>query len=73
VNCRASLGFTFHEGEVEDFKRLSEQGMNIVQIQDTGTCSTTLASTMTSLKPSLSRGTGISEALIEHLAHIGND
>jgi quinol monooxygenase YgiN len=29
--------FTFHEGKVEEFKRLSAQAMEIVRAQDTGT------------------------------------
>lgn len=29
--------FTFHEGQVEEFKRLSTQAMEIVRAQDTGT------------------------------------
>jgi quinol monooxygenase YgiN len=29
--------FTFHEGKVDDFKRLSEQCMEIVRTKDNGT------------------------------------
>lgn len=31
--------FKFHKGKVEEFKRLSEQAMEIVRTQDTGTLS----------------------------------
>lgn len=33
--------FSFHEGRVEEFKRLSVLCMQIVQERDTGTCATT--------------------------------
>lgn len=49
--------FTFHEGKVEDFKRLSAQRMEIVRTKDTGTCSTTSSSLPMSPRRSSSSAT----------------
>jgi quinol monooxygenase YgiN len=65
--------FTFHEGKLEDFKRLSAQCMEIVRAKDTGTLQYDIY-----FNDDQSGGIVIeryrdSEALIEHLAHIGDD
>ena len=37
TELQAIVRFRFHEGDVEEFKRLSEECMEIVRTQDTGT------------------------------------
>lgn len=37
TELQAIVRFRFHDGDVEEFKRLSEQCMEIVRTQDTGT------------------------------------
>jgi quinol monooxygenase YgiN len=37
TELQAIVRFRFHDGDVEEFKRLSEQCMEIVRAQDTGT------------------------------------
>ena len=62
--------FKFHEGKVEEFKRLSAQAMEIVRTRDTGTLQydTYLNDDETEALV-LERYTN-SEALIEHAAHL---
>ncbi len=50
--------FKFREGELEDFKRLSAQLMEIVRSKDTGTLKYEIYSTMTNRSASSSSGTG---------------
>jgi quinol monooxygenase YgiN len=63
--------FKFHEGKLEDFKRLSAQCMEIVRAKDTGTLQYEIY-----LNDDQSEGIVLeryrdSEALIEHAAHLG--
>jgi len=50
--------FKFHEGNVDEFKRLSAQAMEIVQTKDTGTLQYDIYSTTISPSASSSSGTG---------------
>jgi quinol monooxygenase YgiN len=65
--------FTFHEGKVEDFKRLSEQCMAIVRTQDNGTLQYDIYFNDDESEAIVIERYRDSEALIEHLAHIGDD
>jgi len=65
--------FTFHEGSFEEFKRLSARCMEIVRAEDRGTLQYDIY-----VNDDRSEGVVIeryrdSEALMEHLAHIGDD
>ena len=65
--------FTFHEGRVEDFKRLSRRCMEIVQDRDTGTLRYEIF-----LTPDESAAVVIEEyvdaaALMEHGDHLGEE
>ena len=64
--------FKFHEGKLEEFKRLSAQCMEIVRAKDTGTLQYEIY-----LDDDQSEGIVLeryrdSEALIEHAAHLGD-
>ena len=64
--------FKFGDGEVEQFKRLSAQLMDIVQSKDTGTLQYEIY-----LNDDQSEGIVLeryrdSDALVEHAGHIGN-
>jgi quinol monooxygenase YgiN len=64
--------FKFHEGKVEEFKRLSAQAMEIVRTKDTGTLQyDTYFNDDQSECIVLARFRD-SEALIEHAAHLGD-
>jgi quinol monooxygenase YgiN len=63
--------FKFHEGMLEEFKRLSAQAMEIVRAQDTGTLQYEIYfSDDQSECVVLERYTD-SEALIQHATHLG--
>jgi quinol monooxygenase YgiN len=49
--------FKFHEGSVEEFKRLSAQALEIVRTKDTGTLQYDI-STSTTISPSASSSSG---------------
>ena len=64
--------FKFHQGKLEEFKRLSAQCMEIVRAKDTGTLQYEIY-----LDDDQSEGIVLeryrdSEALIEHAAHLGD-
>jgi quinol monooxygenase YgiN len=62
--------FKFHEGKVEEFKRLSAQAMEVVRAKDTGTLQyDTYFNDDETEAMVLERYTN-SEALIEHAAHL---
>jgi quinol monooxygenase YgiN len=65
--------FAFHEGKVEDFKRLSERCMEIVRTRDTGTLGYDIYFNDDESEAIVIERYRDSEALIEHLAHIGDD
>jgi quinol monooxygenase YgiN len=65
--------FTFHEGKVEDFKRLSVQCMEIVRTKDTGTLQYDIFLTPDESAAIVIERYRDSEALVKHLANIGED
>lgn len=65
--------FTFYEGKVEDFKRLSEKCMEIVRTQDNGTLQYDIYFNDDESEAIVIERYRDSDALIEHVAHIGDD
>lgn len=65
--------FTLHDGKAEDFKRLSEQCMEIVRAKDTGTLQYDIYVNDDESKAIVIERYRDSDALIEHLANIGDD
>jgi quinol monooxygenase YgiN len=64
--------FTFHDGKLEEFKRLSAQCMEIVRTQDTGTLQYDIYFNEDQSECIVCERYRDSAALIEHAAHIGN-
>jgi quinol monooxygenase YgiN len=64
--------FTFHEGELEEFKRLSAQCMEIVRNKDTGTLQYEIYFDDDQSECIVLERYRDSEALIEHAAHLGD-
>jgi quinol monooxygenase YgiN len=64
--------FTFHEGKVEEFKRLSAQAMEIVRTKDTGTLHYAIYFNDDQSECIVLERYRDSEALIEHGAHLGD-
>ena len=64
--------FKFHEGNLEEFKRLSAQCMEIVRIKDTGTLQYDIYFNDDQSECIVLERYRDSEALIEHAAHLGN-
>lgn len=65
--------FTFHEGKAAEFKRLSEQCMEIVRTRDTGTLGYDIYLDDDETGAVVIERYADSDALIDHLAHIGDD
>ena len=65
--------FKFHEGKVEEFKRLAAQCREIVRAQDTGTLSYDVYFNDDESECIVHELYRDSQALIEHAAHIGDD
>lgn len=65
--------FRFHEGRVEDFKRLSGLCMQIVQERDTGTLRYDIFLNADESEALVVEEYANTAALMEHLAHIGDD
>jgi quinol monooxygenase YgiN len=63
--------FTFHEGQVEEFKRLSAECMDIVRTQDTGTLQYDTYLNADETRAIVIERYRDSEAAIEHNVHIG--
>ena len=63
--------FTFHEGKVEEFKRLSAQAMEIVRAKDTGTLQYDIYFNDDQSECIVLERYRDSEALIEHAEHLG--
>jgi quinol monooxygenase YgiN len=63
--------FKFHEGEVEEFKRLADQCMAIVRAEDTGTLQYDIYFSDDQSECMVLERYRDSEALIEHAAHLG--
>jgi quinol monooxygenase YgiN len=64
--------FKFHEGKVEEFKRLSAQAMDIVRAKDTGTLQYEIYFNDDQSECVLYERYRDSEAVIEHGAHVGD-
>ena len=64
--------FKFHEGKVEEFKRLSGQAMDIVRAQDTGTLQYEIYFNEDQSECVVYERYQDSEAVIEHGAHVGD-
>ena len=65
--------FKFHEGKLEEFKRLSARAMEIVRAKDTGTLQYEIYFNDDQSQCIVLERYRDSEALIEHSAHIGGD
>ena len=63
--------FRFHEGKVEDFKRLSAECMEIVRTKDTGTLQYEIYFSDDQSECIVLERYRDSEALIEHAANLG--
>ncbi|HXO07027.1 MAG TPA: antibiotic biosynthesis monooxygenase [Solirubrobacteraceae bacterium] len=64
--------FKFHEGELEEFKRLSAKCMEIVRAKDTGTLQYDIYCNDDQSECIVLERYRDSEALIEHAAHLGD-
>jgi quinol monooxygenase YgiN len=64
--------FKFHQGKLEQFKRLSAQCMEIVRTQDTGTLQYEVYFNADESECMVLERYRDSEALIEHAEHIGD-
>jgi quinol monooxygenase YgiN len=64
--------FKFHEGKLEEFKRLSEQAMEIVRNMDTGTLQFDIYVNDDQSECTIVERYKDSSALIEHAAHVGH-
>ena len=64
--------FKFHEGKLEEFKRLSAQCMEIVRTKDTGTLQYDIYFNNDQSECIVLERYKDSEALIEHAAHLGD-
>ena len=64
--------FKFHEGKLEEFKRLAAQCMEIVRTQDTGTLQYDIYLNDDQSECMVHERNRDSEALIEHAAHLGD-
>jgi quinol monooxygenase YgiN len=64
--------FKFHEGKLEEFKRLAAQCMEIVRTEDTGTLQYDIYFNDDQSECIVHERYRDSEALIEHAAHLGD-
>jgi quinol monooxygenase YgiN len=64
--------FKFHEGRVEEFKRLSAQFMEVVRTKDTGTLQFDIYFNDDESECVIHERYRDSEALMEHAAHVGD-
>ena len=64
--------FKFHEGKLEEFKRLSAQAMEIVRTEDTGTLQYGVYFNDDQSECIVLERYRDSEALIEHAVHLGD-
>lgn len=64
--------FTFHEGRLEEFKRLSARCMEIVRTKDTGTLQYDIYFNDDESECIVLERYRNSEALIQHAAHVGD-
>ena len=64
--------FKFHEGELEEYKRLSAQALEIVRAKDTGTLRYDIYFNDDQSECMVVERYRDSEALIEHMANLGD-
>jgi quinol monooxygenase YgiN len=64
--------FKFHEGKVEEFKRLSAQAMDIVRAKDTGTLQYEIYFNDDQSEGVVYERYQDSEAVFEHATHVGD-
>ena len=64
--------FKFHEGKLKEYKRLNAQAMEIVRTKDTGTLQYDIYFNDDQSEAIVLERYRDSEALIEHLAHLGD-
>ena len=64
--------FDFHQGDVEEFKRLSAQAMKIVRTKDTGTLQYDIYFNADQSECIVLERFRDSEALLEHAEHLGD-
>jgi quinol monooxygenase YgiN len=64
--------YTFHEGRLEEFKRLSAQCMEVLRTKDTGTLQYDIYLNEDQSECIVLERYRDSEALIGHLAHLGD-
>jgi len=64
--------FKFHEGKVEEFKRLSAQVIDVVRAKDTGTLQYEIYFNDDQSESVVYERYRDSEAVIEHAAHVGD-
>jgi quinol monooxygenase YgiN len=69
---RGIARFKFHEGKLEEFKRLAAQCMEIVRTKDTGTLQYDIYFNDDQSECIVHERYRDSEALIEHAAHLGD-
>src|SRR3954454_3400807 len=69
---RGIVRFKFHEGKLEEFKRLSARCMEIVRAKDTGTVQYEIYFNDDQSECIVLERYRDSDALIEHAAHIGD-
>ena len=65
--------FTFHDGDVEEFKRLSAHAMEVVRTRDTGTLQHAVYFNEDESESITLERFRDSDALIEHAANLGSD
>lgn len=65
--------FVFHEGGFEEFKRLSGQCLEVVRAEETGTLQYDIYVTADESEAIVIERYRDSEALVEHLANLGED
>ena len=65
--------FKFHEGKADEFKRLSEQCMEIVRTCDNGTLQYDIYFNADESEAIVIERYANAEALAEHMMHIGDD
>ena len=72
TELRGIARFKFHEGKVEEFKRLSAECMEIVRTQDTGTLEYDIYLNEDQSEAIVYERYRDSSALIEHSQHLGD-
>lgn len=63
--------FTFHEGKVEEYKRLAKKSMEVVRAKDTGTLQYEIYFNEDESECIVLERYRDSEALVEHMANLG--